>query len=373
MDTRKRKFAFLIHPRDVMDLYRRLGAMVGIGERLGMKYLPKILPKSISEKTLQFLKGRAGFTVCSKFTVNEEVEGYIIAVLLTGRQMVSLDPSLVSGRVMDSIIFAQDELGVERVGLGAYTAPFTGNGIVAVRDKRVKCRITHGDALSAASSVEAVKQLIQLRDLNIGDLVVAVVGAYGVVGRASSILLSELGPQKMILTGPKKVKLERVKKEIKNGEVEISDNNDVIKEADVVILSTTATGDIIQPRMLKENAIVVDMAQPHNMAKEVCFKRPDVIRVDGGYLSLPARIKLGFEMGPPPSVTFACLCETTVSMLIGDREHHVGPVDIAFAREIYGKAQRQGFSLAPFTNFSKPIGMMSSRPLKKIKESLAPA
>ena len=92
----KKKFAFLIHPREIDDLYRRLGNVLGIGEKTGMKYLPKFFPKSISEFALKYLRGRAGFTVCSHFDVMGKAEGYIIAVLLTGRQIVNLPRHFVN-------------------------------------------------------------------------------------------------------------------------------------------------------------------------------------------------------------------------------------------------------------------------------------
>ncbi len=353
----KRKFAFMIHPREMPDFYRRFGNMLGISEESGMKYLPKIFPSSVVERVLPKLKGRWGFTVCSRFDVSAEIEGYIIAVFLTGRQMINLPPRLVRTRILDAILFAWEELRVERVGLGAYTAPFTDNGLVVVKDERIHCAVTHGDGLSAASSVEAVRKGAEIKRIALDGSTVAVVGAYGIVGRASSILLSELKPQKMILTGPNERKLGKIKEEVSrgyNGEISVSSNNTVIKEADIIVLSTTAPGSIVVPSMLKQDAIVVDMAQPHNMDREVCRERPDVLRIDGGYMTI-RDINLGFKMGPPEGTTFACLTETIVSMLDGDTANHVGPIDIAFAKKIYGKAQQFGFRLAPLTNFSCPI------------------
>jgi predicted amino acid dehydrogenase len=121
-----------------------------------------------------------------------------------------------------------------------------------------------------------------------------------------------------------------------------------------VVLSVTSDGYIVGPQDLKENAIVVDMAQPHNMSYEVCTQRPDVLRVDGGYMSI-ADINLRFKMGPPRGTSFACLAETVISTLSSDHDHHVGPVDMDFARGIMPLAISLGFDVAPLTNFSRPI------------------
>ena len=71
-------------------------------------------------------------------------------------------------------------------------------------------------------------------------------------------------------------------------------------------------------------------------------------------MSIP-NIDIGFNMGPPREVTFACLAETMISSLMGDEENHVGLVDVQFAQKVSKKARELGFSLAPLMNFSKPL------------------
>lgn len=352
---KKKKFAFLIHPRGIDDLYRRLGSMLGMNEEKGIKYLPKIFPRSISEGMLKRLKGRAGFTVCSHFDVLGKAEGYIIAVLLTGRQISSLPRHFVKRRILDAVLFAQNKLGVSRIGLGAYTSPYTYDGRNVVNNPKVTCAITHGDSLASASAVDAVQRSCEIRGVDFTKSTVAVVGAYGIIGRGSSLLLSKKRPKKMILTGPNIKKLKQVRDKISMDEVFISKDNSSILEADIILLTTTAPGAIVSSGMLKQNAIVVDMAQPYNLNEEVCRFRPDVFRIDGGYMSIP--VDLRFDMGPPADTTFACLTETMVSTLVQDTENHVGPVNIDFANLIYTQAKALGFNLAPLTNFSKLIPM----------------
>jgi predicted amino acid dehydrogenase len=349
-----RKFAFMIHPRIIDDFGRRVGKVLRIGEDLGMK----ITPKKLSEWVLKHLSGRMGYTICSHFDVfGGKAEGYIVAVLLSGKQMKELDRHLVERRIIEAILFAQDKLGAERIGLGAYTAPMTRNGLSVVKHHGIKAHITHGDALSSASAVPIVIECCRLKGIDITAATIGVVGAYGIVGKASTLLLSELNPHIMILTGHNHNKLAAVSRELSGcfqGEIICSADNSAIREADIVILSTTSDGYIVGPQDLKENAIVVDMAQPHNMNHEVCIQRPDVLRVDGGYMSI-ADINLRFKMGPPRGTSFACLTETIVSTLSGDQAHHVGPVDMEFARSIMPLANSLGFQVAPLTNFSRPI------------------
>ena len=370
-----RKFAFMIHPRIIDDFGRRVGKVLRIGEELGMK----ITPKKPSEWILKHLRGRMGYTICSHFDVfGGKAEGYIVAVLLSGKQMKELDRHLVERRIIEAILFTQDKLGAERIGLGAYTAPMTRNGLAVIRHPGIKAKITHGDALSAASAVPIVKECSRLKGIDIAAATIAVVGAYGIVGKAAALLLGELNPRTMILTGHNHNKLAAVSKELSGcfqGEIICSADNSTIREADIVILSITSDGYIVVPKDLKKNAIVVDMAQPHNMSQEVCNQRPDVLRVDGGYMSI-ADINLRFKMGPPRGTTFACLTETIISTLSGDRDHHVGPVEMDFARSIMPLANSLGFEVAPLTNFSRPIDLdlqfqksAETAPLKRTERS----
>lgn len=352
----KKKCAFLIHPRDIEDLFQRLADMLHISKGLCKKIIPagiaNILPK---------LKGRMGFTVCSKFDIYGIAEGYLIAVLLTPEQMKN-SYKLAQQRILETAVFARKKLRVDVVGLGAYTAPLTNNGI-AVAD-RLDCIVTHGDSLSSASIIPALEQCAIMKNLIIKDSTLAIVGGGGVVGRSASILVSRLNPRRLILTGRKsKTKLAKVAKEIGDGgyqgqiEIYVNDNSRIIN-ADAIILTTTSPGSIISSEMLKRNAIVIDVAQPPNMSQEVCDQRSDILRVSGGIMSIPG-INLGFDMRLSRGTAFACLTETilTALMLADGREmiSRVGRVDVDFATAILGEAHKRGFVIAPLSSFSKPI------------------
>ncbi len=347
-------FAFLIHPRVIEDIGRRLGQVLGIGENFGMK----ILPKKTSESIIKKLTGRQGFTLCSKFQINEETTGYIIAVLLTAEQMVKLPRRIVYKRILDAVLFAQNRLNVTRIGLGAYIAPLTLNGKLLIKDSNITAKITHGDSLSAASAIPAIIKSAELKNIDVRESTIAVVGAYGVVGRGVALMLPDLlSPFGIILTGPNFNKLSFVKKEIRRkykNSIVCSRDNSIIKDADIVVLCTTAQGSIVDKDMLKKNAIVIDMAQPQNMGQETCDARPDVLRVDGGFIAING-VDINFNMGPPAGSAFACFTETMVLSLTQDKDHHVDMVDVDFAKYILAKSSELGFSMAPLTNFSMPI------------------
>lgn len=348
------KFAFIVHPRSINDINCRLENVLGAKG----KNVTKIMPKYFVDLFFKHLKGRFGFTICSHFNVFGKIDGYIIAVLLTAEQMKKLPKKLVQKRIIDAILFAQNKLGVNRIGLGAYTTPLTNGGSLLTEDKRIKCAITHGGSLTSISVIPAIKKAVIIKNKKIQNSTIAVIGAYGVVGRAISILISALNPKKIILTGPKKYKLIESKNEINKkynfNKILISTDNNAIKEADIIVACTTAKDSIITAGVLKKNSIVIDVAQPNNMSKKVSEKRKDVLRIDGGYILIPD-IDLHFNIGTPKEVAFACFVETLILTLIDDKKNHIGCVDIEFIKYISEKAKKLGFKLAPLTNFSIPI------------------
>jgi len=62
----------------------------------------------------------------------------------------------------------------------------------------------------------------------------------------------------------------------------------------------------------------------------------DVLRIDGGLMSIP-NINIEFKVGAPKNVTYACFTETMLSTICDIQTHHLGRVDIDFAKSILKK------------------------------------
>ena len=337
-----KKCAFLIHARETADISRRFP-------------LAQFVPDKWVDGAIRRLTGRMGFTVCSQFDVFDEARAYLIGVILTGRQMMTLPLDIVRKRIMDCALFAQDKLGVDVIGLGALIPPRTGAGQWIAENPEVKVGITHGDHYTVAVAVEGIENLMDSNGYDPKKDKIAVVGAYGLIGEAISKIIGRKG-YRLILVGTNIKKLENLTEKIE-GSADISISTDLmsIQEAALIVTATSHPGSLIRPEHLREGATIYDIAQPVNASPELVKVRPDVTRVDGGYVSING-IKLRFKMGPPRGATFACIAETMMQTLARDIEHHVGSIDLSHVNKTEKWAQRYGFSHAPFSCFSKPIG-----------------
>lgn len=343
-----KKFAFLIHPRDTLDVSRRF-------------WVTRFLPNSIVEAVIKRLRGRLGFTVCSKFEVekfNKKVTGYIIAVLLNGRQMMSLPINLVRQRILDTVLFAQNKLGVEIIGLGSLITSVTDGGKWLINNPQVKVIVTHGDTYAVAVAIEGIEKILNLRNFAPKEVKIAIVGAYGLIGREITKILARKG-YFLILIEKNEEKVGLIRNELRNSNLAnsiliASDSLKDIQEADLIITTTSHPQALLKSEYLKKGAIIYDIAQPMNVSPELIKERPDIIKIDGAYTDING-IDLKFDMGPPKGTTFACLAETIMMALEEENNHHVGEIDNTYLEKTKEWGRKYGFVHAPFTCFGKPI------------------
>jgi predicted amino acid dehydrogenase len=348
-DNEIKKFAFLIHPRDTSDVARRF-------------WVTRFLPSIIVDGVIERLRGRLGFTVCSKFTVeksNKKAEGYIIATLLTGRQILTLSQKIVRKRILDTILFTQNKLGVEVIGLGALITSVTNGGRWLINIPQVKLTITHGDTYGVVVAEEGIEKILNICNFN-SKTKVAIVGAYGLIGREIAKFLAQKG-YPLILIEKTEEKVNLIKEKLREINLEnkifrASTNLEDIFPADLVITATSHPSALLKSEHLKTGAIIYDIAQPMNVSPELIKERPDIVKIDGAYVDING-IDLGFDMGPPKRTTFACLVETMMIALEGDKNHHVGEIDERYLEKTKEWAKKYGFAHAPFTSFGKPISL----------------
>ncbi|MFH1643570.1 MAG: SDR family NAD(P)-dependent oxidoreductase [bacterium] len=338
------KFAFLIHPRDIKDIRKNIP-------------LSWILP----EKLIDIIIEKWGFSVCSEFEIfrnNKKIKGYLIWIGFTSKKLMELSRERVQKIILKATLFAQNKLGVNIVGLGALTTSVTEGGNWLVSQSNVKVNITHGDTYAATATEEGIEKILDIRKLDSDRTRIAIVGAYGIIGREITSFLAQKG-YSLILIEKNDEKLESIKRRLKNKNLSkelfvVSTDLNNISQADLVITTTSHHTALLKNKHLKRGAIIYDVAQPANISRQLIKERPDLIRIDGGYVDT-GDIDLKFYLGVPKGIAFGCLVETIMMTLEGDKNHHVGEIETSYLNITKDWAKKYDFHHAPFTCFGEPI------------------
>jgi predicted amino acid dehydrogenase len=294
--------------------------------------------------------------------------GHVLVVPVGARQLLTEDRRWVLGKIEQAVDRAV-ELGASVVGLGALTAPVTAGG--RLLRERPGVTLTTGNAFTAHLTVEALRRLLPVAP---GGHI-AVVGATGSVGSCVVRLLADepIGTE-LTLVAREPKRLTSLAQEVaatltgrgRPTEVHTALTLEAVREADLVLILTSASDALLRGEHLKRGAVVLDDTQPRNTDPALASERPDVLVIDGGVAEIPG-IDVRGDIGLPRGLAYACLCETMLMALDGHRAHAVGAADVGHARRMRDAARRHahlGFTLAePALSFGRPIPWPSVAPV----------
>jgi predicted amino acid dehydrogenase len=281
--------------------------------------------------------------------------------------------------------------------------------------------VTTGNSFTAVASAEAAKLALKLAGgPAAGDAVAAIVGATGAIGRAMSLLLAE-DVGKLILLGnpdssaaqvrdrllavagdiirfatarraegiafaPGTVAAELLAQLDATGGTPVPRADDApavsravawlertgrlvltqdarhsVRQAQVVVTATSATGTVLEPADLRPYAVVCDVSRPANVGREMLAVRPDVRVIDGGVIAAPTGSALG-QFGLGDGLVYACMAETMMLTLAGHLQNtslgtDLSPETLRLLRSLAGT---HGFALAKLRSFGKPLEAVSA-------------
>jgi len=291
-----------------------------------------------------------------KLIVSPEIDidgtkGHIIGLMLTAQQIMGLPRNKIRQDILDAALFAQNELDVDVIQLGALTTSVTSGGRWLADQKEYAGFVNHGDSYTAAVTCLAVRKALNLFKKNPSDVILAVVGAYGVIGEAVSKLLV---PQfsHSILIGRREEKLKELERNLKGSFDTTIDLK--TKDADIIVTATSHPKALLKSDHLKEDAIIVDVSQPPNLLPDVCRNRPDICRIDGGYVDFPKEHHIPIP-GMPIGKLFSCIVEVIMQAMENEHKNHVGCIDLEHLRKTEKWAKKYGYTLNELTNFGKTI------------------
>jgi fatty aldehyde-generating acyl-ACP reductase len=348
------KFAFVIHPLDISDFYRKFPFLEKTPNTLIEGIFKTLPPFKVSEiKGIKTPKG--------------EVEGYFIAVPLTAKQMVSLPEEVVTRKIIKAGHLAQ-KLGANILGLGAFTSVVGDAGVTI--SQNIDIPVTTGNTYTVLTAIEGVKKAASMLGKDFKESEIVVVGANGSIGNVCARYLAREAKY-LTLVSRNKDKLNQLADKIYSETgtaVHTTENiNSALKKGDIIITVTSSVDTIIEPRYLKKGAIVCDVSRPRDVSKEVAKMRKDVLIIDGGIVKLPGEVDFGFDFGFPENTSYACMAETILLSLekrwenfsLG-REMELEKID-----QIKKMAEENHFTLAGFRSFDKEVSLSKIEEIKR--------
>lgn len=306
-------FCFLIHPREVSEVDQMSGASL---LRRYSRDDEDFIARACSSPAL----------VLGDITLRgSSVRGEVIGV-------VRMPGTILTRAGVRAVVEAAQLAalrGAAVVGLGGLTAPVTAGGSLLLPHLPPDITVTNGNGLTAAVAKDNVMQALAFRGCQ--DPTVAVLGATGSVGVASSHLLADEGLDLILVGRPAELRkrlggLSHV--------AALTDDVARVGDADAVLVLTNDPSARLRPEMLKPGTVVIDIAQPANVPASDYpdFRRAGIAVAAGGVVRVPGfRCTQDFFLDDAED-TFACLAETYLMASTGLREHSVGRPSPDFAR-----------------------------------------
>lgn len=359
-NTERYQYGFLVHPRDENDVLRKYPFF-------------KIFPKAVIRFFTRWYWPVIVTKVKGLKSVESEtpIDGYILSIPLITKQILS-NRKLAVKRIRQAIILAR-RYGIKIVGLGALTASVTrgGSDLTDIAD----IWITTGHAYTGYNVTQNLFELEKILNVDPTKTTVAIVGAAGSIGSISSQILVRAGYNNILLVDVerKKDRVLQTKDSLvqldPKAQIQISYNVQDIKAADFIIAATNTPEALITAEMLKPGAVVIDDAQPSDVAGDV-LERPDVLAIEAGVV-YTSNVTSNFDLGlKGKNDNFCCMAEVLVLAAHEWKENFViERTTLEFVDKITEWAKPLKFRVADFQNRKEIIPSEKIEFIKKVRES----
>jgi predicted amino acid dehydrogenase len=367
---RVNRFAFVIHPLS-QEYFKNIKSI---------DLLSRVSPPAFMD-TVEKAMAYAPPFVYSKVTgikspTGVEAEGWLISVGGTPKEIMSHSPEFTYRRLLDAARMAK-RLGAQIMGLGAFTKVVGDAGLTVAR--RAPLPITTGNSYSASGALwaahDAVLRLGLVSRPKPGQKVqfkAMVVGATGAIGSVCARLLAMVA-EEVYMVSPETAKLLSLKgsilKESPDAKLFLSSRADKdIADMDMIVTATSGAGKkVLDIMKVKPGCVITDVARPLDLPPEEVAKRPDVLVIESGEISLPGKVSMK-NIGLPKNVAYACLAETIVLALDGRFENFTVGRNIEWekVREIYRLGRKHGMKLAGISGVNGPFSDADIRRVRKL-------
>ncbi|MCR3922440.1 MAG: shikimate dehydrogenase [Firmicutes bacterium] len=337
-------FAFVIHPIELNDIFRKFKFMQKWPVPLVENIIKVVPPFKVSEIT----------GVRSDLA---ETSGYFVTCPLTSKQMVTLPEDMVIKKIIKTGKLAE-KLGARILGLGAMTSVVGDAGITIA--KNLDIAVTTGNSYTVATALQGTKKAAKLMGTDLSQAEVLVVGATGSIGSVCARILAR-DARFLTLMARDRRKLDhlsaRILRETGLAAKISTDIKRSVQRADIIITVTGSAEAVIDVMDLKPGAIVCDVARPRDVSKRAAQSRNDVLVIEGGVVDVPGNVDFGFNFGFPPRTSYACMAETMLLSLEKRFESFTLGRDLSVAQvdEISQIADKHNFKISGFRSFERAV------------------
>ncbi|WP_429163580.1 NAD(P)-binding domain-containing protein [Desulfitispora alkaliphila] len=359
------KFAFIIHPLDTSDIYRKFS-------------FAKKLPEKMVERAMRFLPPVKASYITNIKSKHNTTEGWFVACPLSAKQMVDLPTDFVIKRIIQTGKLAE-KLGAKVVGLGAMTSVVGDAGITVAKNLNIP--VTTGNSYTVATAIEGTKRAAKLMGKDLKEVKVAIIGATGSIGNVCAHLMAR-ETKDMVIVARDQQRLDKLANKLLY-EYGLAINTTVnvkkaVSQADVIISVTGSAESVIEPGDIKPGAVICDVARPRDVSKKVAEERDDVLIIEGGVVEVPGDVEFNFDFGFPKKTSYACMAETMILTLEKRFENYTLGRELSLKQveDIQKMADKHGFKLAGFRSFERAVSsdhirQIQARAIERLKKLTA--
>lgn len=356
--------AFLVHPRDMKDIYRPFPAF---------RHLP--------EAWTRWLGQRFGAITLSRIAAPSDIHGRRIRAEL---HSIVMDPVAMDTNrsALKSNIRLLSRLSTRKnirlVALGALLPSVSNYGLDLAKLQRhdpTAPMVTTGHICTAWCISAIFTEIARSRHPSREGFTVGVLGAAGSTGALAAKMLDRLQSDGdwsfgLVLIDKNLRRLARLRDEL-SVVTEATSDMSALRHCDYVIVVTNSRTLVLSPNDVKPHAVVIDDTQPRATTKQILENAfvVDVLARVGG---LDAKFDFGFSTYDR-RVTFSCLAEMILVAAVGHRENFAlgpgaceSPAGIIELFHTYlAHAREAGLDIAPITDmsFSQPMPVETTRAL----------
>ncbi|PIT91397.1 hypothetical protein COU17_00195 [Candidatus Kaiserbacteria bacterium CG10_big_fil_rev_8_21_14_0_10_49_17] len=340
-------FAFIIHPRDINDVYTMYPFM-------------RLLPAAVVKFFLLYIFWPVTITnITGARTLSDGVplNGWMISSPITPDMLVNNREAARKSFIR--AVRLAEKRGAQYVGLGALSASLTRGGKDLIG--HTKAHIVTGRLFTAHNVSDLVMRGAEALEIDAKNAHISIIGAAGSIGSATAQILAHRGCTKFNLVdlARKESRLTALKtylNEIQNGvSVEISTEVESASQSEIIVIATNRTDAFLKSEHIKHGALVVDDAKPVNVDPKVIESRPDILVLEGGAVhteSVQVNINIGLQHRTD---IYSCLAEVIILTASNAKDHYnVGElmkIDFNEVERLASLATQLGFSTGEFQNY----------------------